>query len=35
MRRISTIKLSIAAASVAAVGLLASPLGVVATNQWR
>ncbi len=35
MHRITTIKLSIAAVSVAAVGLLASPLGVVATNGWR
>ena len=35
MRRISTVKVSIAAASIAAVGLLASPLGVVASMGWR
>ena len=35
MRRISTVKFSIAAASVAAVGLLASPLGVLAQTTWR
>lgn len=32
MRRISTVKLSLAAVSVAAVGLLASPAAVLA--QW-
>lgn len=35
MRRISTVKFSIVAASAAAVGLLASPLGVVAVQTWR
>jgi hypothetical protein len=35
MRRSSSVKLSIAAASVVAVGLLTSPLAVLATNQWR
>jgi hypothetical protein len=35
MRRISTVKFSIAAASITVVGLLASPLGVVAAYGWR
>jgi hypothetical protein len=35
MRRISAVKMSVAAASIAAVGLLASPLGVIASMGWR
>ncbi len=35
MRRISTVKVSIIAASITAVGLLASPLGAIASMGWR
>ncbi len=35
MSRISTVKVSVAAVAVAAAGLLAGPLGVVATHGWR